>query len=41
LPVYLAVLHLLRIDGPGGLRKLAHDSRVDLAAPPPTPLAAP
>jgi O-antigen/teichoic acid export membrane protein len=38
LPVYLAVLHLLRIDGPGGLRKLAHDSRVDLSAPPPTPL---
>ena len=25
-PVYLALLHLLRVDGPGGLRKVWHDS---------------
>jgi O-antigen/teichoic acid export membrane protein len=30
-PVYIAALHLMRIDGPGGLRKLVHDSRVDLS----------
>jgi sensor c-di-GMP phosphodiesterase-like protein len=30
LAVYLAALHVLRVDGAGGLRKLWHDSRVDL-----------
>jgi O-antigen/teichoic acid export membrane protein len=30
LPVYLLVLHVLRVDGPGGLRRLVHESRVDL-----------
>jgi O-antigen/teichoic acid export membrane protein len=30
-PVYLLVLHVLRVDGPGGLRKVVRDSRVDLA----------
>jgi O-antigen/teichoic acid export membrane protein len=34
LPAYLAVLHLLRIDGPGGLHKLVRDSRIDLTPPP-------
>jgi hypothetical protein len=29
--VYLLALHVLRVDGPGGLRKLVHESRVDLA----------
>jgi O-antigen/teichoic acid export membrane protein len=33
-PVYLAALHVLRVDGPGGLRKLYHDSRVDLSSQP-------
>lgn len=28
--VYLGALHVLRVDGPGGLRKLWHESRVDL-----------
>ncbi|MDQ1521846.1 MAG: hypothetical protein QOI55_2919, partial [Actinomycetota bacterium] len=32
LPIYLLVLHVLRVDGPGGLRKLVRDSRIDLAA---------
>jgi O-antigen/teichoic acid export membrane protein len=32
--VYLAALHVLRVDGPGGLRKLWHDSRVDLGGVP-------
>jgi O-antigen/teichoic acid export membrane protein len=31
-PVYLFVLHALDVDGPGGLRRLVHDSRVDLKA---------
>jgi hypothetical protein len=33
LAAYLGGLHLLRVDGPGGLRKLVRDSRVDLARP--------
>ncbi|MCU1428369.1 MAG: flippase [Actinomycetia bacterium] len=33
-PVYLLVLHVLGVDGRGGLRKLLRDSRVDLASSP-------
>jgi O-antigen/teichoic acid export membrane protein len=32
--VYLAALHVLRVDGRGGLRKLWHESRVDLGGVP-------
>jgi O-antigen/teichoic acid export membrane protein len=40
-PVYLALLHLLRVDGPGGLRKVWHDSHFHIGdgpahAPAPT-----
>jgi O-antigen/teichoic acid export membrane protein len=34
LPVYLLVLHVLQVDGPGGLRKVVRDSRFDLAKTP-------